>query len=97
MARKNQPEPIAVILPGALRSKGLEHLLPEAELRRRWKDVVGGKVAGFAEMDSLRNFVLGVRVADAVWRNELHYQREAIRRRANEVLGSDVVKEVRLR
>jgi hypothetical protein len=38
-----------------------------------------------------------VRVDSAVWRNELHYQRDAIRERANGILGADIVREIRLR
>jgi predicted nucleic acid-binding Zn ribbon protein len=97
MGKGSFPEPIAGLLMEALRAQGLAHLLPEAKMREQWKDVVGEKVASIAELDSFKDFVLCIRVVDAVWRNELQYQCETIRRRANEILGGNVVKDVRLR
>ncbi|HEX2613256.1 MAG TPA: DUF721 domain-containing protein [Fibrobacteria bacterium] len=80
-----------------LRASGLGFLLHETRLRERWEDVVGGPAAKIAALDSLQGFVLHVKVEGAAWRQELHYQRDAIMKRANEVLGADVVREVRLR
>ncbi len=81
----------------ALRAQGLGFLLHEQKLREQWSRVMGEKAAQVASLESLKDFVLHVKVEGAVWRNELHYQCEAIRRRANEVLGVEIVREVRLR
>ena len=89
-----------VSIHGALRetldSLKLGFLLHEAKLRRRWNEVVGERAAEMAEMESLKDFVLSVRVSQAAWRQELHFQRDAIRARANGVLGSNLVRDVRL-
>jgi predicted nucleic acid-binding Zn ribbon protein len=94
---KGAPAPIRGALREALQAQGLGHLLHESRLRERWRELMGGKAARIAEMDSLKDGLLCVRVADAAWRSELHYQREALRKRANEILGMNVVKDVRLR
>jgi predicted nucleic acid-binding Zn ribbon protein len=91
------PVPIGGALQESLRAQGLGFLLHEQKLREQWVRVVGDKAAKVAGLESLKDFVLHVKVEGAVWRNELHYQCDAIRHRANEVLGADIVREVRLR
>ena len=97
MAQSNAPVSIGGALQEALQAQGLGFLLHEDKLRRRWSEVMGDRAAGMTELDSFKDFVLSIRVADASWRNELHFQRDAIRNKANEVLGTALVKDVRLR
>jgi predicted nucleic acid-binding Zn ribbon protein len=96
MAAGYAPVSINGALREALDGLKLGFLLHEAKLRRRWSEVVGERAAEMAEMESLKDFVLNVRVQQAAWRQELHFQREAIRERANGVLGSNLVRDVRL-
>jgi predicted nucleic acid-binding Zn ribbon protein len=91
------PVPIGGALQESLRAQGLGFLMHEQKLREQWARVLGDKAAQVAGLESLKDFVLHVKVEGAVWRNELHYQLDAIRQRANEVLGADIVREVRLR
>ena len=79
-----------------LQAAGLGFLLHETRLRERWEEIVGGPAAKVAALESLKDFVLHVKVDGAAWRQELHYQRDAIRAKANAVLGADIVREVRL-
>ncbi len=97
MAGNHAPVSIGGALQEALSAQGLGYLLPESRLRGRWVEVMGERAAPIAELDSLRNFVLTVKVADGTWRQELHFQREAIRGRANQILGGPVVRDVQLR
>jgi predicted nucleic acid-binding Zn ribbon protein len=94
---KSIPVPIKGALQETLQAQGLGHLLQEARLREKWTDLMGARAAGIAEMDSLRDGLLSVRVADAAWRTELHYQRDALLQKANQILGTNSVKDVRLR
>ncbi len=94
---KSIPVSIQGALQQTLQSQGLGHILLEARLRERWTELMGERASAIAEMDSLRDGLLSVRVADAAWRNELHYQRETLRLKANQILGENRVKEVRLR
>ena len=91
------PVSIQGALQETLQSQGLGHLLHEFRLRNLWTELMGEKAARIAELDSLKEGVLSIRVADAAWRNELHYQREALRRRANQLFGVSLIKDVRLR
>ena len=93
----NSPVPISGALQDALRAQGLGFLLHENRLRENWDKILGAKAAQIAKLESLKDFVLSIKIDEAVWRNELHYQRETIRQKANEILGADIVREVRLR
>jgi predicted nucleic acid-binding Zn ribbon protein len=97
MAKAKQPEAIQGLLQQTLKASGLGHLLHESRLRERWKELMGERAAKIAEMESLKDGQLHIRVSDSVWRQELMFQREALRRKANDILGSSVVKEIRLR
>ena len=96
MAIGNSPVSIGNALRETLAGLNLGFLLHEAKLRRRWSEVVGERAAEMAEMESLKDFVLNVRVRQATWRQELHFQRETIRTSANHILGSNLVRDVRL-
>ena len=97
MARANIPVPIQGALQETLRAQGLGHLLLESRLRSQWIELMGEKASRIAEMDSLKDGVLVVRVADSAWRHELLFQKDAIRKRANQILDAHTVKDVRLR
>jgi predicted nucleic acid-binding Zn ribbon protein len=95
MGREKRPmSELSQVLADVLKQAGLAHLPHEDKLRRNWEALLGPKAAHIASLDSLRGYVLKVRVESAVWRQELAFQREAIRRRANELLGADLVREV---
>jgi predicted nucleic acid-binding Zn ribbon protein len=91
---KNHPVGLSQVLTQVLDQSGLGHLLYEDKLRRSWRDLLGERAAAMASLESLKGFVLRVRVESATWRMELHYQREAIRVRANAILGAQLVKDV---
>ena len=97
MAFGSAPVSIQGALLDTLKTQGLGHILYESRLRNQWTELTGEKAAHIAELDSLKEGVLSIKVADAAWRNELHYQRETLRKRANQILGVNVVKDVRLR
>jgi len=96
MARKTRPIGIRQALQGLLDNQGLSHLLGEQSLRKGWTALLGAKAAPLCELVSLQDGVLRIRVKDAVWRQELHFQRTAILQKANALLGGTVVKDVML-
>lgn len=81
-------------LTGVLAEAGLGHLLHEEKLRKNWNSLLGPRASAIASMEGLKGWVLKVRVESATWRNELSFQRESIRKRANEILGAELVKDV---
>jgi predicted nucleic acid-binding Zn ribbon protein len=78
----------------------LQHVLqridPERrlELFRIWAAEVGAAVAARAEPAGFRDGILSVRVNGATWMQELQFAKEDIRRRLNQRLGSEVVRDV---
>lgn len=81
-------------LSGVLAEAGLGHLLHEEKLRRNWESLMGPRACGIATLEGLKGWVLRVRVESSTWRNELSYQRETLKARANEILGADLVRDV---
>jgi predicted nucleic acid-binding Zn ribbon protein len=93
MARKSHPIGIQQALQGMLDAQGLSHLVAEQALHKGWVALFGVKAAPLCELISLRDGILRVRVKDAVWRQELHFQRHQIMTKANGLLGSNAVKD----
>lgn len=87
---------VSQVLLGMLDRAGLGHLIYEEKLRENWVSLMGAKASTIAALDSLKGWTLKVKVESSTWRNELHYQRDEIRKRANEILGADLVKDVLL-
>lgn len=81
-------------LSGVLAEAGLGHLLHEEKLRRNWTALMGPRASAIATMEGLKGWVLRIKVESATWRNELSFQRDSIRKRANEILGAELVKDV---
>jgi len=87
---------ISQVLGGWLDRAGLGHLLYEEKLRGNWAQLMGPKASAIAKLESLKGWSLKIRVESATWRNELHFQKDAIRKRANEILGAELVKDIHL-
>ena len=85
---------LSQVLPSVLDQAGLAHLPYEGKLRAEWAALLGPKASTMAALADLKGWVLRVRVESAVWRQELAFQKESIRRRANELLGAELVKDV---
>jgi predicted nucleic acid-binding Zn ribbon protein len=87
---------VSQVLAGVMAQAGLGHLVYEEKLRTNWSALLGAKASAMAGLESCKDGILRVKVESATWRHELSYQRETIRKRANEILGADLVKEVKL-
>jgi len=96
MAYKTRPVDIRQALQGSLERSGLGHMLLEMRLREAWPQILGQKAAELCELISLKEGVLRMSVRDSVWRQELHFQRKALLRKANDALGAEVVKDIQL-
>ena len=57
---------------------GLEGPLEDQRIVELWPEVVGEKIAEVSEAEAVRDGVLYVRVANAVWRNELSLEKDRI-------------------
>lgn len=59
-----------------------------------WRDTVGSIIARSTEVRGFENGVLRVHAREAVWRSEVMLRREDIRRRLNERIGEELVREI---
>ena len=87
---------ISQVLGSVLDQAGLGFLAYEEKLRQHWTELVGPRASAIAKLESLKGWTLRVRVESATWRNELHFQKDALRKRANELLGAELVRDIQL-
>ena len=89
-----------LVLGEALAAVGAELGLPSLRaldaLSERWPELVGPALAAHARVRSLRAGVLTIAVDDSPWATELRYLHDQLRSRFDEVMGAEVVREVRV-
>jgi hypothetical protein len=102
LSRGNVPgetkDPIEMI--DALTAVGDELGLPGAgalgALTQRWPEVVGEAIAAHSELRGLRDGVLTIAVDGPEWATQLRYLGADVRGRVTDVVGADLVREVRV-
>jgi hypothetical protein len=92
MARPNRrPDRVGDALQHVLQRIDPERRL---ELFRVWASEVGAAIAARAEPTAFRDGILSVRVSSAAWMQELQFAKEDIRKRLNQRLGTEAVRDV---
>lgn len=95
--RSADPTSIGEIVDGLLqREEVLSRGLPIASLADGWTRVVGERLAEQTAPASLERGVLVVSAPSGPWGVQLGFLADEIRRKANEVLGSDEVRRVQV-
>jgi predicted nucleic acid-binding Zn ribbon protein len=84
------------VLDGVGRRLGAGGAADTGVLWTAWTELVGDTMAAHVEPTSLRGGVLRVRADSPVWATETSYLAEEIRTRANGLLGSAKVREVKV-
>ncbi|MCD6234502.1 MAG: DUF721 domain-containing protein [Candidatus Neomarinimicrobiota bacterium] len=69
--------------------------LIEYKAFRKWRDVVGEKIADVTEPEKIVYGILYVRVRDHVWRNELMMMSEELVEKYRTLMGETIVKKIR--
>ena len=87
-------EKIQDILERTLQQLGLAERMKEADVVRRFSEVVGGDIATRAEAVSIREGKLVVKVASPVWRQELNYSKQEIIDALNRALSDNIVTDI---
>ena len=75
---------------------GAEQKLAECRVRMMWEQAVGPTLAQHARPLRMRRGNLEIAVPSAVWRTQLSFMQLEIVARINELMGSEVVKDLRL-
>ncbi len=94
--RSKSPETLGVVLDGLLRQSPWGPGLVLGELGRRWVEVVGETLSRECAPAALHGAVLVVRASSAPWAAQLRFLHADIAARANEVLGREKVRDVRV-
>jgi hypothetical protein len=94
--RSEELKPVGGVLREAMDSERFRLGLALGRLARSWDEVVGERLARETTPYRLEDGGLVVAVSTAAWGAQVRFLTHDIRRRANEVLGSDEVRAVRI-
>lgn len=90
-----QLQSIGEVLFSVLKKKGIPSKIEENALLKLWPKAVGPQIASKTQPDCLRNGTLFVKTISSVWVQQLHFIKEEIRSKLNELSGKSAIKEIR--
>src|SRR5207244_6297747 len=90
--RSGEPQGIGAVLEELGRGRRLAAGLALGRLARRWRDVVGERLADESAPLRLEGGLLLVRVSSAAWATQVRFLADAVVKEANVVLGSEIVR-----
>ena len=79
----------------AIDSTGIKSALSQEAAVVLWGSVVGETVSSVTKAERVESGVLTVKVETAVWRQELHMQKEEIINKINKKIGTRAIREIR--
>lgn len=88
------PKPIGIVLPGILKSLGLDAKLGQLEVLRAWPLIVGEQIAAVTSAERIQDGKLFISVKRAPWRNELVFLKKELIKRINAAMQRDLVKDI---
>ena len=94
--RASEPEMLASVLDALASGRPWSTGIALGELGRRWKGVVGERLAMECAPVALEAGVLVIRASSAAWGAQIRFLEGEIRDRANAALASEAVREVRV-
>ena len=80
----------------AIESTGIKSALSQEAAIVLWGSVVGEAVSSVTRAERVESGTLIVKVETAVWRQELHMQKEEIINKINKKIGTRAIREIRL-
>ncbi|MDI6742537.1 MAG: DUF721 domain-containing protein [Smithella sp.] len=98
MRRRNrqiQLQPIGEVLFSVLKKKGMASKLEENALIQLWPTAVGEQIAAKTKPESFRNGILFVKTVSSVWVQQLHFVKQDILDKLNQLSGKHATKEIR--
>lgn len=69
--------------------------LEENAVLKFWPKAVGQQIAVQTQPDSLRSGTLFVKATSSVWVQQLHFMKDDIRQKLNDLAGREAIKEIR--
>jgi predicted nucleic acid-binding Zn ribbon protein len=98
MRRRNHQtrlQSIGEILFSAFKRRGMAAKLEENAVLKLWPKAVGKKIAEQTQPDGFKNGTLFVKTTSSIWVQQLHFMKDEIRQKINELDGKDTIKEIR--
>lgn len=86
--------PIGDVLSTAFQKRGMAPLLRDNKPLKLWPQAVGPQIAAQTQPESLHSGTLFVRTTSSVWVHELHFMKEDILQKINELMGKPVVRDI---
>jgi hypothetical protein len=96
LRRLAAPTPVGDTLGAVIRRRGWDERLRASTAATRWEDIVGPQLAARCEPVRVAGGCLVVRAENPTWATQLRYLLPQLQANAAEVLGSGVVREVRI-
>ncbi|HPC85797.1 MAG TPA: DUF721 domain-containing protein [Smithellaceae bacterium] len=92
---KGQLQPVGEILSAVLKQRGLTGKLTENPVFKLWPKAVGTRIAQHTCPDGWRAGTLFVKTTSSVWVQQLHFMKEDILKKINDLAGRTAVREIR--
>jgi len=93
-ASKRRLQSIGEILLPALKKRGLAAKPEESALFKLWPKAVGEQIAAQTKPAAWREGTLFVKTTSSVWVQQLHFMKEDIRQKINDLSAKQTVKEI---
>ena len=95
--KKNQSrlQSIGEILFSSFKGKGVAAKIEENSLIKLWPKAVGQQIVLQTQPDCLKNGTLFIKTTSSVWVQQLHFMKEEILQKLNELAGKITVKDIR--
>jgi predicted nucleic acid-binding Zn ribbon protein len=93
-ASKRRLQSIGEILLPALKKRGLAPTTEESALFKLWPKAVGEQIAAQTKPAAWREGTLFVKTTSSVWVQQLHFMKEDIRQKINDLSAKQTVKEI---
>jgi len=95
--KKNQSrlQSIGDILFSSFKGKGVAAKIEENSLIKLWPKAVGQQIVLQTQPDCLKNGTLFVKTTSSVWVQQLHFMKEEILQKLNDLAGKIAVKDIR--
>ncbi|MFO7569204.1 MAG: DUF721 domain-containing protein [Smithellaceae bacterium] len=97
MRKRTRPkplQPIGDILFAVFRKQGMAFRLEDNAVCKLWPRAVGAQIAAQTQPDTLRAGTLFVRATSSIWVQQLHFLKNDIRSKMNELAGKKVVTDI---
>jgi len=94
--RTRKATPLGDALASLVDELGIGHRIREYDVVAIWPRVVGKHIASVAEVKSIRNGILVIRVSHPAWRQELLLRRKELIGNINAEMRETVVRDIQL-